>query len=293
MADLPSSFWGGWIAVITIVSLLGLVWLLFSVYFSKSGTADHDKIIWDETLNEGEHPAPFWWFWLILSILVISIIYLILYPGLGTYSGTMKYSQKGRIDDVYANYLAEFNPIRNTIFALSLEEIREEDSLMESAKGIFDRNCAMCHGNSGLGVTNTFPNLMDGVWQWGASITNIEQTIRNGRRAVMPGWDSSLNSNQIDQLAEFLQSLSSGIIIPDSDPGRLIYSQLCFSCHGTEGKGNINIGAPSLVDTVWLYGKSDDDLTETIRNGRNGTMPGFYNKLDDVQIRLLLAWLSR
>ncbi|MGY8815373.1 MAG: c-type cytochrome [Gammaproteobacteria bacterium] len=164
---------------------------------------------------------------------------------------------------------------------------------MESAKGIFDRNCAMCHGNSGLGVTNTFPNLMDGVWQWGASITNIEQTIRNGRRAVMPGWDSSLNSNQIDQLAEFLQSLSSGIIIPDSDPGRLIYSQLCFSCHGTEGKGNINIGAPSLVDTVWLYGKSDDDLTETIRNGRNGTMPGFYNKLDDVQIRLLLAWLSR
>jgi hypothetical protein len=35
MADLPTGFWSGWIAVVTIVSLVGLGWLVFSVYFSR------------------------------------------------------------------------------------------------------------------------------------------------------------------------------------------------------------------------------------------------------------------
>ncbi len=39
MADLPTGFWAGWIAVVTIVSLIGLGWLVFSVYFSQN--AEH------------------------------------------------------------------------------------------------------------------------------------------------------------------------------------------------------------------------------------------------------------
>ena len=55
MADMPTSFWSGWIAVITLVSLTGLVWLLFSIYFSaEEQDSKHGDVVWDETLNEGE-----------------------------------------------------------------------------------------------------------------------------------------------------------------------------------------------------------------------------------------------
>jgi len=53
------------------------------------------------------------------------------------------------------------------------------------------------------------------------------------------------------------------------------------------------LGASDLSDTVWLYGSDDAALTETIHNGRNGIMPGFEGRLDDAQIRMLIAWLTR
>jgi mono/diheme cytochrome c family protein len=34
-------------------------------------------------------------------------------------------------------------------------------------------------------------------------------------------------------------------------------------------------------------------LHESIANGRSGQMPAFGTRLDDTQIRLLLAWLTR
>jgi cytochrome c oxidase cbb3-type subunit 3 len=81
--------------------------------------------------------------------------------------------------------------------------------------------------------------------------------------------------------------------IPDDDPGKEIYGQLCFGCHGFDGSGNSNIGAPSLIDDVWLYGNNDAALTESIMIGRNGRMPAFQDRLDNLQIKLLVAWLTR
>jgi cytochrome c oxidase cbb3-type subunit 3 len=293
MADLPSSFWGGWIAVLTIVSLLGLAWLLFGVYFSKQDSEEHGKIIWDQTLNEGEHPAPIWWFWMILSLMIISVVYLLFYPGLGTFSGVLKWSQNGRIEESYVEYRAEFDAIRNAILSMSMEELQEDGASMNSAERIFDRNCAMCHGREALGIPGSFPNLRDDEWHWGGSPERIEQSIRNGRQASMPAWGARLNDEEINQVVRFIQNMGSGNTIPGDDPGKVIYGQLCFSCHGTDGTGNINLGVPSLANEAWLYGDSDAILTETITHGRSGTMPAFQNRLNDVQIRLLVAWLTR
>jgi cytochrome c oxidase cbb3-type subunit 3 len=96
MADMPSDFWAGWIAVITIVSLLGLAWLVFSIYFApETEPEDAEGPVWDSNLREGSNPAPMWWFWLILAMMVFSVIYLMLYPGLGSYQGALKWSQGG------------------------------------------------------------------------------------------------------------------------------------------------------------------------------------------------------
>ena len=90
MTELPTAFWTGWIAVLTLVSLAFLGWFVFSIYFSKSDV-EHKDLVWDSNLREGSSPAPMWWFWLILASLVFSVIYLMLYPCLGSHQGLLNW----------------------------------------------------------------------------------------------------------------------------------------------------------------------------------------------------------
>ena len=66
------------------MSAIGLLWLVISVYFGRDDSAEVASHVWDETLREGTTRAPLWWFWFILALLAMSVVYLILYPGLGT-----------------------------------------------------------------------------------------------------------------------------------------------------------------------------------------------------------------
>ena len=75
--------------------------------------------------------------------------------------------------------------------------------------------------------------------------------------------------------------------------GQARYNQLCIACHGPGGEGNPALGAPSLVDDVWLYGNSPEALVHSVAIGRAGVMPAFGERLDDTQIRLLVALLAR
>ena len=38
MADMPTDFWAGWIAVLTIISVLGLCWLVLVSIFHQTDT---------------------------------------------------------------------------------------------------------------------------------------------------------------------------------------------------------------------------------------------------------------
>ena len=76
-------------------------------------------------------------------------------------------------------------------------------------------------------------------------------------------------------------------------PGRIQYDQFCSACHGVDGVGNPVLGASNLVDDVSLYGSSDEAVAYSIAIGRTGEMPAFGTRLDDTQIRLLVALLTR
>ncbi len=216
-----------------------------------------------------------------------------LYPGLGTYRGVFKWSQTERIEDSYAAYAAEFEPARDSVLSMELKALQADSAMMNTAANTFERNCGMCHSRSGYGLVDKFPNLRDGEWQWGGTLAKIEESIRNGRRANMPGWSNSLDQDEISDIVAFMQQWGGGVEGADSHPGKQIYNRLCRSCHGPDGTGNINLGAPNLVDTVWFYGKTDEALMETITNGRIGIMLAFEDRLTDVQVRLIVAWLTR
>ena len=295
MADMPTDFWSGWIIAITVVSLAGLVWLIFSIYFSKKIAEEFESPVWDETLREGNNPAPMWWFWMILAALIITVIYLMLYPGLGSFSGALKWSQGGRLDLNLVRYSYQHADIRKEIANTSIAELHKNENLMDSAKRIFVQNCAACHGSEGQGQAMTFPNLKDNDWQWGGTEEAIEQTLRYGRQAVMVSWQSVLGDEGVSQVANYIKTLASSdnVNTAENTKGMQLYQQFCIGCHGNTGEGNQLLGAPKLADDIWLYGNSDEQLRHSISIGRNGIMPAFDKKLDDAQIRMLIAWITK
>jgi cytochrome c oxidase cbb3-type subunit 3 len=76
------------------------------------------------------------------------------------------------------------------------------------------------------------------------------------------------------------------------DAARTQFGQLCFACHGADATGNIALGAPDLTDGVYVYGSDLASIRATIADGRQGQMPGFGERLDETQIKLLTVWLS-
>ena len=292
MADLPSDFWSGWIVVLTVVSFAGLGWLLYGVYFAENDDSPAEHQVWDENLREGSTPAPMWWFWLILAAMVFSVIYLMLYPGLGSYRGALQWSQGGRLAESAALYGIEFDARRVEIAAAPLETLRADAVVMSSAAGIFERNCAACHGPDAQGQAELFPNLVDDDWQWGGQPEQIEQTLRNGRQAVMPPLGTVLGEDGVAEVAAYVLALSLGKAATDA-PGAAQFRMLCAVCHGADGTGNPLLGAPNLTDGVWLYGGSEAAIVDAITNGRSGVMPPFAARLDETQIRMLIAWLTR
>lgn len=291
MTSVATGFWAGWVSVITVVSALGLLWLVVSVYFNRDPALEHGPDeVWDETLREGTTPAPLWWFWLIVALLAASVVYLMLYPGLGAHRGVLAWSQGGQIAASRARFDENFGADRERILETPVSDLLLDDTALRSGWHLFNNHCSACHGADARGQANQFPNLANDRWQWGGSEREIADTIARGRLAVMPPWQAALGDEGVAAVAEYVRAIAAGNPPDDSDGAR-IYRTSCFACHGTDGSGLTALGAPSLKDPEWLYGGSLADIRASIAEGRSGQMPAFGERLDETQVKLLTAWL--
>jgi cytochrome c oxidase cbb3-type subunit 3 len=181
MADMPSGFWDGWIVVFTLVSLAGVAWLVLSLYFSEDAKAKPEvEPVWDTNIREGDHAPPMWWFFMLFGTMIFSLIYLMLFPGLGEYKGLLGWSQGGRVAESCAVFNVAFDATRLEIANTDLVILQNDLEMMAVAERIFTREYSACHGPEGRGQASVFPNLHDVDWQWGASVEQIEMSIRAG-----------------------------------------------------------------------------------------------------------------
>ena len=66
----------------------------------------------------------------------------------------------------------------------------------------------------------------------------------------------------------------------------------CWDCHAGDARGDPAIGAPNLIDSVWLYGDGSDKwIFQSIAQGRAGQCPGWSGRLSPVKIRELSLYV--
>ena len=94
-----------------------------------------------------------------------------------------------------------------------------------------------------------------------------------------------------DTLAYVLSLSGRSVPAGDVERGRAKFSTICMACHGADGRGNVQLGAPNLTDQTWLYGGSVTTVRASIANGRQGQMPAFLDRLGDTRVRLLAAYV--
>ena len=73
--------------------------------------------------------------------------------------------------------------------------------------------------------------------------------------------------------------------------GAATFANNCVACHGPDGKGLRQFGAPNLTDAIWLYGGSRAAIAGSLTNAHAGVMPAWSGKLDPVTIRMLAAYV--
>ena len=67
-----------------------LLWRLSTKRMAAGQKADVTGHVWDENLEEYNNPLPRWWMWLFYITIVFALVYLVLYPGLGSFAGVLQ-----------------------------------------------------------------------------------------------------------------------------------------------------------------------------------------------------------
>ncbi len=268
-----------------------------------TATTGHE---WDG-IKELNTPMPRWWLWVFYVTHIWALAYIILYPSipllkdattglLGWHSRTEVAEQLSAADTARAQL---FSRIRD----LPLEDIAKDPELRDVAfragSSAFKVNCVQCHGADASGGVG-FANLNDDDWIWGGSLEQIHQTITHGVRypgddetrfSEMPafGRDGLLTREQITAVTAHVLSLSkSG---PANAEGAELFAQNCASCHGENGEGSRELGAPRLNDAVWLYSADPKVIAAQITNPRHGAMPAWGQRLDPATVKQLAIYV--
>ncbi len=175
------------------------------------------------------------------------------------------------------------------------------------AEPLYVKHCAACHGadmrgNAALGA----PNLADAVSLYGrGDVYDIERTLLYGIRSGasktrdisdMPafGLRGSLSSAQIRSVVEYLMQISGRAYQAEAaNDGRAVFNgdANCVDCHGPDGRGNSDYGAPDLTANVWNSGGDPLALYNAIYFGQHHIMPAWRGILSLEQIRALAVYL--
>lgn len=264
---------------------------------------------WDG-IRELDTPLPRWWLWTFYATIVFAIGYMIYYPAIPLInSSTMGISgitNRKIVEKELKDEAAARAGVEQQIKATSLEDIQSNENLFRfsvaAGASMFKVYCSQCHGSGAQGGPG-YPNLNDDDWLWGGDLESIYTTIAfgirndqsdNARVSQMPsfGADGILDSGQITDVANYVLSLSGQEHdAKAAERGKAIFADNCSACHGDDGKGGRDFGAPNLTDPIWLYGGTEKDIVDQVTKPRHGVMPSWIGRLGEVRVKELAVYI--
>lgn len=293
MSDFTSNFWAMWVAVITVVSIVACLVLLWFSGKARAMTASDNTTghVWDGDLREMNNPLPRWWAYLFVITIIFAFAYLALYPGLGTFQGKLGWSSAGQHQLEVKRGNEEVAPLYAKFAVMTPEALAANAPAMAVGERLYMNNCAQCHASDARG-NKGFPNLTDADWLGGGSHDVIKTNILQGRMGMMPPMAAAVGSaDDVKNVAQYVLSLS-------GSPNDSVRAQLgkakfasCAACHGLDGKGNQTIGAPNLTDDIWLHGYGEAAIVSAINKGITNQMPAQDKVLTPEQIHVLAAYV--
>lgn len=184
------------------------------------------------------------------------------------------------------------------------------------AKPLYAKNCASCHGADMQGDTaKGIPNLADADWLYGSGrVAEIEKTVLYGIRsgdpkawnlADMPAFGEAepyrryrvqpLRPQDIRDVIAYIRFVADKPAdVEAAKRGAKIFDDTgqCYDCHANDSRGDSAIGAPNLIDDIWLYGDgSPDSVFRSVAHGHAGVCPAWTRRLKAGQVRALAVYI--
>ncbi|MGD8998793.1 MAG: c-type cytochrome [Granulosicoccaceae bacterium] len=191
------------------------------------------------------------------------------------------------------------------------QAIAIDPALADAGKQLYEQNCIFCHQADAIGKPGFAPSLTNKEFLSVASNKFILSTIRDGRVGTgMPPF-AHLGKEGIESIVAYLRSyaqLPNRAAEVDSQPvaqgdvtrGKILFDQICLTCHGPGGDGYIAGGTGTAIGKAGFLSKASDGfIRTTIREGRSNTrMLGFSSTapqmmahLTDQEIDDIIAYL--
>lgn len=149
-------------------------------------------------IREFDNPLPRWWLWTFAITVIFSIFYWMIEHNLKS-EGTF---------EVYAN---EMDELQRRMAAAEVDEpkliaLAQDAAIVAEGRGIFESNCATCHGQRGEGLSG--PNLTDGFWIHDAAPKDLFVSVAAGYpKAGMPAWGLNLGPQRIERVVAYLLTI--------------------------------------------------------------------------------------
>lgn len=264
---------------------------------------------WDG-IKELNTPLPRWWLWTFYATVVWGVGYTIAYPAWplinGATAGILGFSTRENVALEIAAYQDRNAEIAAELASADLTQVAPgtpvHDYAIAGGAAVFRSHCSQCHGSGANGAVG-YPNLLDDAWLWGGAVEEIAYTVRHGIRndtdpdarwSQMPAYGEILEEEEILAAANYVLSLSGR----EADPalveqGGVLFAENCAACHGENGMGDQEQGAPNLTDAIWLYGGDLPTIVETITYSRFGVMPPWGQRLSEADVKAVALYVHQ
>lgn len=266
---------------------------------------------WDG-IEELNNPLPRWWLWTFYATVVWGLAYTVAYPAWPMITqatpGLLGYSSRAAVAADIDRFREANAPLDNRIVEMELVDVRADDDLnryaVQGGAAVFRTYCSQCHGSGAAGVeAGGYPNLLDDDWLWGGTLDDIYFTVAHGIRydpdpdtrfSQMPAYGEILEADEIAAVVEYVLKLSG----QDHDAtlaaaGAETFELECAACHGDNGEGIVELGAPNLSNNIWLYGGTREAILESVTYARYGIMPNWKDRLTEAQMRKVALYVHQ